>query len=58
VSVEAGQTGETSVAWDGRDAKGELVPLDDYSLVMDFQLQDGEVTTTATTGVTLQWRSQ
>ena len=58
VSATAGQTLSTTVAWDGRDAKGALVPLDDYSLVMDFAIKDGTVTTTATAGATLQWRAQ
>ena len=58
VSATAGQTLSTTVAWDGRDAKGALVPLDDYSLVMDFAIKDGTVTTTLTAGATLQWRAQ
>ena len=55
VTVKAGQMLTTSVTWDGRDAKGELVPADAYSLRMDFRLEDGTVITDATAGVTLQW---
>jgi len=58
VTASAGQTLSTTVAWDGRDATGALVPLDDYSLVMDFTVKDGSVTTTASAGATLQWRAQ
>jgi hypothetical protein len=58
VSASGGQTLSTTVAWDGRDATGALVPLDDYSLVMDFTVKDGSATTTATAAATLQWRAQ
>ena len=53
--VNAGQSLSTAVTWDGRDAKGELVPADAYSLRMDFRLEDGTAITNATAGVTLQW---
>ena len=55
VTVKAGQTLATAVSWDGRDAKGELVPADAYALRMDFRLEDGTAITNATAGVTLQW---
>ena len=55
VMVKAGQSLSTTVTWDGRDAKGELVPADAYSLRMDFRLDDGTVITNATAGATLQW---
>lgn len=55
VTVRAGQTLSTAVIWDGRDAKGQLVPADAYSLRMDFRLEDGTVITNATAGATLQW---
>ena len=58
VSAKAGQTMSTSVAWDGRDYKNELVTADAYSLLMDFRLEDGTVTTTATAGATLQWNAR
>jgi hypothetical protein len=57
VSAKAGQAMPTSVSWNGRDDKNELVPADAYSLLMDFRLEDGSVTTTATAGATLQWNS-
>ncbi len=55
VTVRAGQSLSTTVTWDGRDAKGELVPADAYSLRMDFRVEDGTVITNATAGATLQW---
>ena len=58
VSASSGQVLSTTVAWDGRDDKGALVPLDDYTLVLDFTVRDGSVTNTATAAATLQWRSQ
>ena len=58
LTVKAGQTLSTAVSWDGRDAKGQLVPADAYSLRMDFRLEDGAVITIATAGATLQWDLQ
>lgn len=57
VSAKAGQTMPTSVAWDGRDYKNELVTADAYSLLMDFRVEDGSTTTITTAGATLQWNA-
>ena len=57
VSAKAGQAMSTSVSWNGRDDKNDLVTADAYSLLMDFRLEDGSVTTTATAGATLQWNA-
>jgi hypothetical protein len=57
VSAKAGQTAATSVTWNGRDDKNEPVAADAYSLVMDFRLEDGSLTTTGTAGATLQWNA-
>ncbi len=45
----------TSVSWDTRDQKGVLVPVDAYSLVLEFRSADG-AETTATAGATLELR--
>ena len=55
VLVNAGQSRSTAVVWDGRDAKGKLVPADAYALVMDFRLAEGTTITNATAGATIQW---
>lgn len=57
VSARAGQRMSTSVSWNGRDDKNELVAADAYSLLVDFRLEDGTLTTTATAGATLQWNA-
>jgi hypothetical protein len=56
-SAAAGQIASTSVSWDGRDDKGDAVPADAYSLVLDFRITDGSIVTTATAGATLQWNA-
>jgi len=53
--VNAGQSLSTVVTWDGRDAKGQLVPTDAYALRMDFRLDEGTAVTSGTSGTTLQW---
>jgi hypothetical protein len=54
VTSRAGQRQTTSVSWDGRNERGELVPADAYSLVLDFRLEDAGAVSTGRAGVTLQ----
>jgi hypothetical protein len=57
VSAAAGKTVTTSVSWDGRDDKGQAVPADAYSLLMEFRIEDGSTVATATAAATLQWNA-
>lgn len=36
VDVPAGTTSRVTVSWDARDARGELVPAESYSVTLDF----------------------
>jgi len=54
VTSRAGQLQTTAVSWDGRNERGELVPADAYSLVLDFRLEDAGAVSTGRAGVTLQ----
>jgi len=54
--VRAGERQTFSLSWDGRDEHGVLVPADAYSLVLEFGVEDGGTTRTATAGTTLEMR--
>lgn len=55
LTVTSGR-GSTQVAWDTRDRTGALVPADAYSLVLEFQSDDGGTTRTTQVGATLELR--
>ena len=54
VTATAGRSQVTSVSWDGRDEKGRVVPADAYTLILEFRVDDGRPTQTATATATLQ----
>lgn len=53
--VVVGQSRTTTVSWDGRDEKGELVPGDAYVLVIEFQSDTGGQVSKVNANATMQW---
>lgn len=53
--VVAGQLRTTTVSWDGRDEKGELVPGDAYVLIVEFQIESAGQVSKASANATMQW---
>ena len=53
--VGAGQSRTTTLSWDGRDEKGELVPGDAYVLVVEFQSDTGSQVSKINANATMQW---
>jgi hypothetical protein len=56
VIATAGSRRSTAISWDTRDAKGQIVPADAYSLVLEVRSDDGGVGRTVTAGATLELR--
>jgi hypothetical protein len=53
--VAAGQARTTTLAWDGRDENGEIVPGDAYVLVVEFQIDVAGQVSKVNANATLQW---
>ena len=56
VTVTAGTRRSVTLTWDTRDAKGIVVPVDAYSLVLEMRSDDGGASRTLTAGATLELR--
>jgi len=56
ITVTAGSRRSMTLSWDGRDAKGALVPADAYSLAVAVRSDDGGTSRTLTAGATLELR--
>jgi hypothetical protein len=56
LTVSAGQRLMTAVSWDGQDERGEGVPPDYYVLVLDFQIENEGVVSTAKAATTIELR--
>ncbi len=55
VKVTAGQRSALEITWDGLDELGVLVPPDTYSVVLEFDIDDGNRSRLGTAGATLQF---
>jgi hypothetical protein len=55
-TVAANSKASTTLTWDTRDAKGSLVPVDAYTIVMDVRSDDGGVSRTVAASATLDVR--
>ena len=55
VTATAGSRRTVTLTWDGRDAKGAIVPADAYSLVLELRSDDG-TSRTLRAGATLELR--
>lgn len=56
MTVEGGSRSSTTLTWDTRDANGDVVPADAYSLVLEVRSDDGGPVRTITAGATLELR--
>jgi flagellar hook assembly protein FlgD len=56
IAVGANARGSTTLTWDTRDAKGDVVPADAYSLVLEVRSDDGGASRVLTAGATLELR--
>jgi hypothetical protein len=55
VAVTAGQRTGLEITWDGLDERGVLVPPDTYSVVLEFDIDDGSRSRLGLAGATLQF---
>jgi len=56
LTVGANGRKSTTITWDTRDAKGVIVPVDAYSLVLEVRSEDGGTAQTLTATATLELR--
>jgi flagellar hook assembly protein FlgD len=56
IAVGANARGSTTLTWDTRDTKGDVVPADAYSLVIEVRSDDGGASRVLTAGATLELR--